>query len=471
MTLIFISPDPSKALGLEQIVKDLHIICTNRHPIIDYFESKSAKIFCLEDLFNLSQDEIDRLNNTGKLFEHIEVLKYLKLLQKQKKSQLNILVFKPSTKISKISKDNNFKLLVNDANLCRNIEDKCKFFDFLKKAQKAGNKKTINIPEYQISVLNSSNYEDLKDKFAEKFVIQFGRGFAGNSTFFINSKEEFENLCESQGDFCAKITKYMDGYTLTINCCVTDLNTIVSQPFVQITGDRLLQTYKGGTCGVSFSAINNIDKKITNSLIQQSLQIGQFLKNEGYKGIFGLDFVIDKEKVFIIECNPRMTISVAHFTLRQIALGHDTLILAEHLKVFAYDKLQKTLKTTNSKQVLEELRGASLILRNVFKKDIILKNALNPCWYIWNTKNNNFKMTNLEFGFKIIPTTKKDEIAFLPLCLGKGSQIHEGNAFCDIYFWENILDKKMLILPEIRKLTEELYAFFTSEGSFCNSRT
>jgi len=55
----------------------------------------------------------------------------------------------------------------------------------------------------------------------------------------------------------------------------------------------------------------------------------------GYKGIFGLDFVLDEKtnKLYIIECNPRLLGSFPTLNMVQL-LNNEPLILAFHILEF-----------------------------------------------------------------------------------------------------------------------------------------
>lgn len=447
MSLVFISPDPSKALGLENLIDDLYVICAFEHQVLKYLREKGVNVLCY------SEKKID-LRNTGRLFEQEEVLEYLKNL-KEKKGEVKILVFKSSKRIFKIAEENGFEVLMSDPDLCRDIENKTKFFDFLKN-------KNVKIPKYRIDILKNLDYVGLKNEFGTRFVIQFGRGFGGNSTYFINSEKDFENVKIKQDEFPVKIMEFIEGITLTVNCCVSRQDIYVSRPFVQITGEPLLNKFQGGTCGVSFSAIKNLDPEILESVETQSRVIGEILREKGYKGIFGLDFVVEthcnaslpQSRIFIIECNPRMPISVPHFCKRQEALGEKPLIL-EHLEAFEGKRTSSFAEATADKKD-KDIKGATLILRNVFGQNLKLKKSFKPVWHVYDFKQDKIFETDLGISFEKIPDILNNQIAFLPICEEKGFLAHPDIAFCDLHFKEDVLDEKFKLKKEVMRLVKRV---------------
>ena len=100
---------------------------------------------------------------------------------------------------------------------------------------------------------------------------------------------------------------YLAGYSLINNCCLTSKGLIQSPPGLQYTGLPQFTSNPFTTVGrqwPSFAPLNVIEK--IKTLTQQFSDI---LKTISYKGFFGLDFFIDKDEVYILECNPRLTAS------------------------------------------------------------------------------------------------------------------------------------------------------------------
>jgi hypothetical protein len=57
------------------------------------------------------------------------------------------------------------------------------------------------------------------------------------------------------------------------------------------------------------------------SAFEQASKIGDFLGNLGYKGILGIDFIVQEEKVYPIEINPRLTGALPMLSLLHLQSG------------------------------------------------------------------------------------------------------------------------------------------------------
>lgn len=446
MPIVFISPDPFKAVGLESFVENYHVVCSFKHPIIEYLRQNGVNVFCLEENFaDIFNDNLDSFRNTGNLLQCSEVLKHLKNLEQKFDEKVKILTFKPLSKIFKIAKEYGFDLLIADSEIAREFEDKVSFYKNL------ANNELVNLPKHIIGLLKNMEFADIRGRLGAKFVLQFRRGFAGSSTFFIESQEEFEHLKRSNLEHEVKMSEYIDGISLTVNCCISDENTYVSQPFVQITGLEGLNNYRGGTCGVSFSAAKNLNMEMIDNLKLQVLEIGKILQNRGFKGIYGLDFVVKEDKAYIIECNARMPISVAHFSKRQEAIGVEPIIV-KHCESFgAQVAKNRELRIENR----EFLNGASIILRNLEQDSVKIKNPLALKWHIYDYLKNKVVETDFGFGFENFPDVNQGQIRFLPVCEGEGFEVSPNIAFCDLYFVDDVLDEKFQIFPQIKALAQK----------------
>jgi len=80
----------------------------------------------------------------------------------------------------------------------------------------------------------------------------------------------------------------------------------------------------------------------------------------GYKGIFGLDFVLDEEdrKLYVVECNPRLVASYPTLNMAQL-LNNEPSILAFHVLEFLNIDYEINLEEINRLMRQKKVRRAN----------------------------------------------------------------------------------------------------------------
>ncbi len=342
--IFFITPDIKKGLGFAGILPKYHIICSYFDPIIPSLRDQGANIFCLSEI-----DSNSFIHNSAKLLERIEIQNYIK---KSTKGIPRILFFKPSLKLELMIKSLGFVALGNSASLNESFENKLNLQDLLY------DKNSSNLLLSQVDVLSKFTYKNLVDKFKLPFVIQFGHGWAGKTTFFITNETDFNSLSNKYPFTRVKVSKFIDGFTVLNNCCIYKDKIFVSSPAIQIDGIDKLCPQKQITCGRQWPAafLDHEQIEIISSLSQI---IGQSMMQKGYRGYFGVDFLIENKsgKVFVTEINARLTASSAFYT--RLEYGMDlTPLMAYHIGSFLDWKISSDYKPE------KEIQGSQIILKN-----------------------------------------------------------------------------------------------------------
>lgn len=281
---------------LNQSNFDFYFLCVDKFLDIDLPQLKNFYSLSAEKL-GITLEE----KNSGRLLSHPVTQKYI--IENSKKSGRTpaIIPFKPSAKIDLLCQKNNWKLIANPANVNRLFEDKIKFVEICENAN-------IPIIGHQIDQLSPETYSRAQEKFGKKMVIQTHFGWAGNSTHFSQDYTDVSFL-EST---IVKFSPLLEGYSLLNNCCIYSDNLIQSPPALQYTGLKPFTKNVFATVGRQWpsfapSEIINQVKEITNNFFP-------ILKKSNYRGFFGLDFFVHQNRVFLLECNPRLTASFAFYT-------------------------------------------------------------------------------------------------------------------------------------------------------------
>ncbi len=320
--------------------------------------------------------------------------------------------------IQKICAENDFNYLGNDWKLNRDLEDKVKFVEITKKLKipNAGSK--IIKLEKNKCLLNFS-----KNK---KFIIQLPRGFSGNSTFLVENKNDFDRILKKYENRKIKLSEYIKGETYTINACVAGGKILISKPIFQITGLSPYNKNSFGTCGNDYVYPEKLKKEQRKKIFDYTKKVGNYIKKSGYKGIFGLDFVVDDSDVNLIEINPRLIASIPVFTKLQIQSEQLPFLLL-HILEFLGDKtkdiLQQSFREWDAKN---NFNISQLILRNVKNKPVKITKSLASG--IYEIKNNKLVLKEKVYCIN----RKLNSSEFLVQCAVKNSVINPDLEYANI---------------------------------------
>lgn len=160
------------------------------------------------------------------------------------------------------------------------------------------------------------SYDDLcrqASALGNDLVVQLPYGDSGNTTFFIANESDFQPHAERITlSPMVKIMRRIRCRQLTIEGCVTRHGTLVGPLQTELVGCAELTPFGGGWCGNEIFGAN-ASAWLTPEIRQQAqavtLAIGEQLSNAGYRGCFGLDFLLDQDTdaLYLGEMNPRIT--------------------------------------------------------------------------------------------------------------------------------------------------------------------
>jgi len=352
-SIFYITPDVKRGIGLERILPSYHIICSFLDPIVPTLRKQGANIFCLEEVGN---HEFLRINNSGKLLEHPLVLRYIK---KHAVNTPYIAYFKPSLKLDILIGKKGFIPAGNTSGVNEQFENKINFISLVKKyfPQSA-------IPSV-VGVLGSLSFKNLAKKLGIPFVIQFGHGWAGKTTFFICNEKEFIDLAKKFRNTNVKVSRRINGFTVLNNCCIYRESVYLSPPAIQISGIKELHHNPGITCGRQWPA-KFIDYKQTKLINSISRMLGKIMGECGFRGFFGLDFLVEQKsgRIYLSEVNARFTASTPFFTYLEQSIDIVPL-LAYHFGEFMHKVLPVQYESP------EGIVGSQIILRSACFEPLI----------------------------------------------------------------------------------------------------
>jgi hypothetical protein len=170
-------------------------------------------------------------------------------------------------------------------------------------------------------------------------VVQLPYGDSGTTTYFISSAADFR---AHAGAIAAapevKVMRRIRCRPLTIEGCVTRHGTLVGPLMAELTGFRALTPYRGGWCG------NELAPEILRSDLRRRAQqatvaLGRQLRRLGYRGYFGLDYLLDQDTgdLYLGELNPRITGATPLTSQVSLDAGGVPLLLYHLLEWFPVD--------------------------------------------------------------------------------------------------------------------------------------
>lgn len=340
--LIYFCKEADRATGLEDLLKNYHIACVDDSYLTQKLAGK-IKVFRAQQVKTIYQTF-----STLNLISSEPLKNWIKEVAPSG-FYAHFFQFNGPTAIK--AAELGGVVLNNDYKLNRKFEDKLSQYEFLS-ANKLPTPKTIigNISEFE--------YHYLAENLKSQFVVQMDRAHTGLGTFFVKNEDDFLNVQKQLAGNKVKFSTLISAPTYTINGCVTRKGIFIAGLQYQITGIPLLTVGAGSTVGNDFSFANELSSEIKAKIFILTKTVGELLQKEGYKGLFGLDLVIENNTVpLIIEINARQTANIPLQTRLELKAGVTPLALinlAEFLRVDI---------TENPPTEILPLEGSQIFLR------------------------------------------------------------------------------------------------------------
>ncbi|AVL53670.1 biotin carboxylase [Roseobacter denitrificans] len=139
-------------------------------------------------------------------------------------------------------------------------------------------------------------------------VVQTPYGDSGRTTFFIKSEADWDKYASKIMGEDLKVMKRLNHLPGTIEGCATRHGTLAGPVMTDITGFEEITPYKGGWCGNDISPAILPDG-VPEKVREMTRKLGDRLYEEGYKGVFCVDFLLDTDtnEVYLGEINPRIS--------------------------------------------------------------------------------------------------------------------------------------------------------------------
>jgi D-alanine-D-alanine ligase-like ATP-grasp enzyme len=139
-------------------------------------------------------------------------------------------------------------------------------------------------------------------------VVQTAYGDSGKTTFFVASESDWAAHASDIAGQPAKVMKRINNKAAAVEAVLTRHGTVVGPFMTDLTGYPELTPYPGGWCGNDLfpEALSDEHRVKATELVQR---LGSRLEQEGYKGFFEVDVLVDldTDEVYLGELNPRIS--------------------------------------------------------------------------------------------------------------------------------------------------------------------
>jgi len=291
--IYFISATNFNLAGMDERVQHFKHIC-----YLDCFDGRHPNVFTPSRQAHAEFESIEDINNY--LLEHKEVIDYIK--GRGGKPVAVFLMFDEKTEA--LCKELGIEIWFPPAKLRAQCDNKVE-------TVRIGNK--AGVPSVPNTLKKVASYADLLDaaeqaRLGQHLVVQTAFGDSGHTTFFISNEDDFAKHAEEiSREPEVKIMKRIKCRGSTLEACVTRCGTVVGPLLTEVVGAKELTPYKGGWCGNEVFP-GAFSEAVRARAREYTYKFGNQLLEEGYRGYFDLDFLIDEDsgEVWLGELNPRV---------------------------------------------------------------------------------------------------------------------------------------------------------------------
>ncbi len=443
-------------------VPDYRLVCYRDSLDLRAIE-KTAPVFCLErEAERAGGPDVDH-PNTRTILHHPLTSDYLQRLGRD----VCLILYKSYPDVEGPARDRGWRLVGCPANVREPLENKHAFREAL-----AG----LGLPAIPGETLSLAGFDEhtfdrLRREYGEALVFQFPEitQGGGRGTFLIRDADSFRAFMEIAGRGehrgctvnTVTVTRFMKGEAASIAACVTRHGTISTPLQTQLMDEPAVVGASpcwGIFCGHSWGG-GRYDGAANETARQVTERVGGFLARRGYRGIFGIDFIVDREAgtVHPVECNLRYTgafpmLSLLHLKDGRIPL--DVFHLLEYLPV----EYEADVKSLNQAYA-DEPSGAHVILFNRSREPFRVRDGFRDG--VWRYDEAGDTILHRGDGIEYRDMDGEDAFLVTDGVSRPGTTVTGGDEFsrvCRLLFPEPVADGSGRLTANAVKRVEKVYA-------------
>jgi biotin carboxylase len=292
--IYFVSPTAFNLLGIDRWVRNFHYVT-----YFDSFEGSHPNVFVPRDREARDFQSIEDICNY--LLSHRGVTDWMRSHGPDGKAVF--VMFDEESEA--LADEAGLKVAHPPAELRHRIDSKIV-------TTKLGN--DAGVPSVPNVLGRAATYKELK-RLARKaglgddLVVQMPYGDSGKTTFFIKSKADWEkyNAKDPLHEHELKVMRRINHRAIAVEAVLTRHGTLVGPLMNDITGHPELTPYRGGWAGNDYPATLTPEQK--QRAREMTGRLGDRLAQEGYRGFFEVDYLVDLDsgELYLGELNPRIS--------------------------------------------------------------------------------------------------------------------------------------------------------------------
>jgi D-alanine-D-alanine ligase-like ATP-grasp enzyme len=171
----------------------------------------------------------------------------------------------------------------------------------------------VGAPSVPNILATVKDYDDLVRQATEAglgtdLVVQTAYGDSGKTTFFIDDEAGWKKNAKEIVGQEVKVMKRINNRPIAVEAVLTRSGTVVGPFMTELTGHPELTPYRGGWCGNEmFPSV--LDDDLRRRAADLVRRLGDRLGQEGYRGFFEVDVLVDVDdnECYLGELNPRIS--------------------------------------------------------------------------------------------------------------------------------------------------------------------
>lgn len=315
---------PFIVAGLEQLLPDMTFITDLR----DGLQDSSAPIRVIRPN-TAHRGEYSRIV----LLDALEAPTVCEALRQDDGFRALLILYQSDIELWETCRRKRLRVLSPHPERAREAEDKCNLSAILAGAGVPGIENEI------VPTVACNEFSYWAARFGIPFVVQISdNDKRGEGTFFIAEAPEFTHTLERvAARKRIKISRFIRGFSINTSACATREGVAVARYFHQLVGLPQVTNVKGAHCGNDTASHLKLNEETLPQAYRATIQIGEELLRRGYRGAFGIDFVVDQSGLpHVIEINARLQSTTSILTPFQLSLNLVPLIalhILEHLNL------------------------------------------------------------------------------------------------------------------------------------------
>ena len=291
--IYFVGPTAFNLLGIDRWVRNFQYIA-----YYDSWDGQHPRVFTPENRPYVEFESSEQINNY--LLRDAEVREYLHW--RGGVPMVAMVFFDEETE--EICREQGYTLILPPDSLRRRLDSKIVTTQLGNEAGAPSVPNVLGEADSYAALFELAASAGLGDN----LVVQTPYGDSGKTTFFIASEQDWDSYAADIVGEQLKVMKRINNQAAAVEACITRHGTIVGPFMTDLTGYPELTPYKGGWCGndVFPEALSEAERTIAISHVRK---LGDRLAQEGYKGFFEVDVLMDLDTsaVYLGELNPRIS--------------------------------------------------------------------------------------------------------------------------------------------------------------------